>query len=210
MAEVVTTTLPTPRIILWERPAETDRFTHDPASPAIPFGEAVFSGIQVIPAKINTNTSKWQLTISLPRGYAYLLAECALWVDSTEVVLDDFEKAMRVLITANPGDPNVVFSNGLLLINQMTHFSGTTNKNSVQNNASGAAADFTQFSIPPGAWPRSPIMCEAGDGTWNLSWFDMSADSSALVNANFRIRFLMYTVEQLRTYPIHSPILTYP
>lgn len=211
MTEIVTTSLPGAIVTLWDRPPETNRISHDPASPPIPFGEVVFSGVEVIPAKILTDTSKWQLTCTIPRGYVYLLHNFTVFADSTTVVLDDFEKGMRILINGNPGDPGSVFVDGLVAYNATTHFFGTaTSPNSVQNNATGAAAKIASFLIPAEAWPRTPIVCAGGDGTFNLSWFDMSGDSSALVNATFRISFLMYTIEQLRNFALHSPILSYP
>lgn len=163
-----------------------------------PRGDLVFSGTDVIPALITTNESKWQLTCTVPRGFAWKYASftCSFTSDDFSD-FDDMERGGKMVITMDDQ------------VDERAWFSETRLYNvSVNSNAfdfTDTADVFAQFIIPnPPDYFMYPRLA---DGTIVFTMMDVTTSATNAMAVRWRMRLLQYTYEQCNSWQAHYPNL---
>lgn len=193
MAEVVTATTGEGKVSLWETVPR-------PEFSAIPRGEITFQGNELIPAKAAVDQSMWTLQCNFPRNWVFRLVEYRIWVlsEATDV---DWDTAMSCLVSSDAADEDDWFF-GIYATKALIGTSPYVNFQFVP-----ADPTFISFYAPLGPIDAA---INSGEGSARLfqRWVDFTSDTTVAMNAFFRIRALMYDVDQARLWPMHSPVPT--
>ncbi len=197
MATITTSTAPTAILKTWDVPPAT---VSNPRleGTAVPRGELVFPFVESVPLKLTTDTSRWLLTVTLPRNFVYILSHFDLQVSGAQATLDDFERGMPVTVLGDPSLPELIYED---------FFSMTLFDESVRGyeyNETGAV----QASFRPWNFPTRPIPCVDGPGTIQVAYYvNNTANATAALLIQGKVIVLIYTIEQWRRAPLHTPNL---
>lgn len=203
MTQINTLTTGTFRLRSWDRPNRgTGRRTR--FQDATPYGELQFSGVQIIPAKITTDTSRWQLSCVLPRGFAYAITQIGYSVETTTAASLNLSTGFDVASSWSTFGTIPNLTNTLdtfLMRNAYTNITNAT-AGSTQTNA---LFFVTAFKPAPEQFPNTLIPCTSGNGSIVGSWMDKNNQNTVAVTVAYRIRLLQYSIEQYREAPISTP-----
>ncbi len=197
MAHITTTTTPLAAPEFWDIA---------PGAIATPYprGQIVFAGNAVIPLTLAANTAEWNLICNFPRNFAYKLAEVkvAAFADA-QVVFDDWDRGMRVLVSADIGGLSSAFTDNWAIYSEARAMMQSTNSFTFGVTGNDTMATFGHYGPLPGYFINAQ---EAARLT--LTWGDDSSDATAATTVFFRIRALIYDIDQLRKFGIHYALST--
>lgn len=196
MTDVTTSTVPAPLIVNWDIPPGSQVGLQ-------PRGEVIFQGTQVIPALGAGDEGNWVLQMNLPRNFHYRFVEATVSVTSVDAAdLLEWQSSMRVLVSSDaPFFQQWNFPMGA------TEFPNDTTTYSVTSRIQFTGAGATVISY----WnPKQPIDsyidAASAAGRLLLSWFNTSSSATGATSTFFRFRALMYDQDQVRKFPVHTPI----
>lgn len=171
---------------------------------AIPRGEVLFQGSQVLPAIISDDEQLWTLQMVLPRGFCYRLVESRVSAFADDfTTFEDYQYAMKVTVTTDAPDVDdwsyTMFSTWLEFRDKASYqsdFDGETNNQTM---------DFHPRLATTGM--RDDIIIDAASGSAQLflKWFNGDSTSSTAVLTRWRFRALMYDQDQITKYPVNAP-----
>lgn len=202
MADLTVATVSAVRTTLWSVPT-----LPQVQWSAIPRGEVLFQGSQVLPAIISDDEQLWTLQCNFPRGFHYRIIESRVNVFAGDFLFfEDHQYAMSVLVSSDaPGMLDWtygMYSTWLEFRNKasfQTNFDGETNNQIMQ---------FHPRLAGPGMNDDVLIDCASGAARLFLRWFNGDSTSTGATLAQFRFRALMYDQDQVTKYPVHSPLPT--
>lgn len=153
----------------------------------VPRGLLVFAATSAIAAKITTNESRIQITLTFPQNWAYIQKNMALTVFSDDEVFDwDDSAAVNYNLT----------------LGSATQYEAYLKRGGIQH--AGAALAALATYTPEVNQVRSII---DGDTMGiRIEMGDISTDASTAGDLRFYSEFLMYDKAQLHNWPINSPL----
>ncbi len=197
MADITTATVSNGDLKTWDIPPLA-------LQSIVPRGEVLFQGSQVIPAKLAADQSLWTLQCNFPRNFVYRLVEVRFWaVTDDSTVYDSFSTSITGLVSTDAPDEDAWYfmcpgQTGTSLNALSAVF------NIITFLFSSAAQSFIGFYRPVEP-VNAPIDVGSGAGRLFFRWADITNDATDPVTVFFRIRALMYTVEQARSWQMHTP-----
>lgn len=198
MVDIVTATVPTPNVRLWKIPP-------DPQLGLMPRGEVIFTGTQVLPELEAGDNAEWTLNMVLPRNFWFRVVEAMVQTvtDNAGDVLDP-DAGMRVIVdTDAPGAVQWNFP-----LHRVRFFQDSSSPEVHMRIAFQSATEneLMQFwHIPPGIKVDTFVDNSAGSARLFLTWFNDSPLTDP-IDCIFRFRLLMYDVEQINQFPVHTPV----
>jgi len=165
-------------------------------------GEVVFQGSDQIPAVGAGDDSLFMLQCNFPRNFIYRVVEWRAWVvGNSEGALEGPEQALTLIVSSDAPDFNDFYA----LAPMTSWFDGAagapvSNLNYVPSAATNDRMSFFKLSQPIDTF----IDSNAGAARLFHRWVNPTASTSAFT-IYWRIRALMYDVEQLRKYSVHTP-----
>jgi len=157
----------------------------------IPLGLVTFAGIDAIAAKISTNVTSYVLTLTMPKGFAYLPRYCVIRFASDDLVA---EWNLRGLGKYNR------FSRGQAGAGEV----GATYFQLISPGANEQLALFKNF-----VWTADTgtpkLMLQEGD-TMVMYLEDMDAGATTAGDMNYWVEFYVYQVDQIDKWEINTPI----
>lgn len=165
----------------------------------MPRGEILFAGTQVIPAKINTDESLWTLQCNFPRNWVFRIVELRIWATMDDMAAaSDWANGMSCLVSSDED------SDWMFPIQNVSHrFTGTDM--ALKFTFISVSPSFIEFFMPDLA-VDAPIRTGQGSARLFIRWVDNSGDSTVAVTTFFRIRALMYDVDQDLSWAMHTPV----
>jgi len=163
-----------------------------------PVGEIVFSGLEVIPGKSAANESEWTLTLNFPLNFAYrLIYACVDGIASGESEFVDWAPAQRVTVSSAREEDFSFEMRG-------AGYVGTPDAESFPITPAGLLTN-ARFFTPP--YLPGQILV---DPTLALRWMDVSTDTSTDMEARWRFRAHVFSIEQAARFGIHlsQPVVT--
>lgn len=161
-----------------------------------PFAVAEFIGTLVVPLKLAANQSLVTIILTWPLNYVFKIATInvhylsALSADLFDLV-DEITPGVIGQGFAQTNQNLVIFIESG---DKITQFSNATGDNMVGGHPLG------NYQIPI----RTGLF--AGDNTMTWQWWDGSADATNEITIFFRLRALMYTIEQFNSYPMFDAV----
>ncbi len=171
---------------------------------AIPFGEVIFSGTATIPLLLAANTGEWTLQCNFPRNFVYRLIDHRIVVaGDTAADFADAESAMAVSVISDKAGVSSVVSYRYELKGDTYAITGPDVEESFFFTGTPGSTDRLRFFQPP-YLPGELI--DASDAARLFGrWANRHvAGDTAAFSATWRIRAHAFTVEQLRTFPVHT------
>lgn len=165
----------------------------------IPRGELIFQDSVDIPLKLAANDSILALTFEFAVGFVYRIVEFEMKARADAVAdFDDWEKFMIASKNPSPGSSwdtvltNIVFRDSAGSIAAFAHT---------------VAGSFDQATFfEPERDLSSALVAQNGAALLSVSWADVSTDATAITRLNWRVRALVYDIDQYNKYPIHTPM----
>ncbi len=201
MVDNTVSTVPEGIITQWERPPTPLD------NGLVPWGEIVFAGLQVLPIKAAVDQDQWILQMNFERNFHYRVIEFSISVVCPfEDDIIDWEPAMRVIVSSDaPGFVDYNF----LMVNQLMSALATSTRESFQSAFAAVTNDTrTQFVAP--FLPSGLIDASGGAARLFLNWMNVTGNLSNAVTVGFRMRALIFTTDQARNWPIHTPLPIIP
>lgn len=156
----------------------------------VPRGKVLFVGNDIIPLKVAGNETQYNLTLTLPDGFAYIARYIVIRIVSTTLVLE-FDLVGSGQFTR----PS---------LNLPTGFESNTwfamDSPGAQN---FKAVNKTQVYTPSRGSPK--VICKGGD---SMEFFlsDMDAGETPIANAIYEVEFLVFDLNQVDKWEINTPI----
>lgn len=197
MVDITTATTSVPLLTNWDIPPG-DQIGIQPR------GEVVFAGSQIIPALVAGDENRWTLQMDFPRNFHYRVVEALVSVTTDlSVDLNDAEPGMRVLVSSDSPEfqqwsfplQSVVFPDDSAAFPSSIIIGFLSGSPIVQA--------FYQPPIPIDSF----IDAANGAARLLLTWMNVLPVANAMT-ANFRFRALQYDQDQLRKFPVHTPVPT--
>lgn len=171
---------------------------------AVPYGDVVYDGSQVIAAVGATDTATWTLQLNLPRNFVHKIISYEIDVSlDNNAAAADWSPAMNVLVSADKGGVSSVVAFSFEVLGQ-----------TYKAEAANSAFDNQFIILAPGALAGRrffhPVnlpgdLIDASDAArLFLRWFNPSANATSAVTARWHVRVLSYHVDQLRKYRLHK------
>lgn len=163
-----------------------------------PFSICEFIGTGTVPAKISTNESTLTVTMALPIGFVFKLATINIhWLSTVAVDILDLVKATSF----------GVIGQGFVGRNQNLVIATRNDQTPIAFQLAGS--NQMLFEEPVGNY-QLPLQTGVFQGDNQLTWLwaDASVDATVAITIFFRLRMLMYTIEQFRSYPMFDAVPT--
>lgn len=176
----------------WDSPGQKGLKTSN-----IPVGQVVMRTTATILALDPGDVGVYTTTGTLPRNYAYRLAEIRVGINAPgEATLENPEDGMLVTLTENQATLKE-----FMIYNQAIIGSGVDDLKALQVRNPAVTNDFATFFGPnqrdPGLF-TDVLDATKGQSQVVINWVDQAGNTGALGYLAY-LRFLMYSVEQLRT-----------
>lgn len=172
---------------------------------AIPIGEQVFDGSVATTLSGATDTATWTLQCNLERNYVHKLVDFQVQISAAGTAdMAEWEPGMTVLCSTDKAGLSSVFENTFELRGDVYQRDPTSILVAFRSHAS--TNPYQRFFHPidlPGD------LLDASDaGRLFLRWFNESGAATATVTAKWHARTLIYTIDALNTWNIHTPRLS--
>ncbi len=161
---------------------------------AIPRGlQSFIVDVQALDAKALNDEALLNLTASLPANFGYVMQ------DLNFTIAQDLAENWSTVYNLNL--QNFYRSSGALV---------ATNGNWVQNFVAAAQDLSTRASVQIQPWPAFPMIGQDGGSiAIVISAFNNVAAAAAIGTVNAQISFWQFDLEQIRKFPINSPVPTH-
>lgn len=175
-----------------------------PEVSSVPRGEVLFEGSQAIPVQQAVDESLWTLQCNFPRNFIYRIAECRIWATANgEQPFINFQPGIACLVsTDDPAEVDWFF----MLSNRVWEATSGDQRSFDFTFLSGAVDNMT-FFLPEGAID-APISAAQDAARLFFRWADVTTTTTGAVTASFRVRCLMYDIDQASAWPMHTPLPT--
>lgn len=191
MATVATLLALTPLISNFDVP-NTDKGGRDP------FAVCEFVGSVIVPAKADVDETTLTVTLAFPNNYVFKIATINIHFTSaqaTDGIADLVEETASGII-----------GQGFQGLNQNLAITVSTLGLAIDSRAL-TGQDNLQPMVPIGDY-QIPIRTGVfpGDNSMSWAWADNTVDATVAVTIFFRLRALMYTIEQFNSYPMFDAV----
>lgn len=179
--------------------AEVSNFSAPATLGGEPFSVAEWIGTLVVPAKDAANQSLATITLTFPESFVFKIA--TLHIHYTAAVGPDIFDLVKQVTPGIIGQGFKQTNQNLVISSQRIQLDGAG------TNFRVTGEDNMIMSQPVGNY-QVPIRTGnfAGDNSMSWQWADLSSDASVAITIVFRMRAMMYTIEQFNQFGMFAAV----